>query len=64
MGGFDKHILAQSKDDIAAEVDRPAPLVEEGGYISFCDHHAAGCVAGELLFLFGEGVQCGGRGLT
>ncbi|MBI1293700.1 hypothetical protein GC175_01930 [bacterium] len=38
MGGFDKHILAQSKEVIAAEVDRLAPLVEEGGYISFCDH--------------------------
>lgn len=38
MGGFDKNILAQSKDAIAAEVDRLAPLVEEGGYIGFCDH--------------------------
>lgn len=38
MGGFDKHILAKGKDAIAAEVDRLAPLVEEGGFIPFCDH--------------------------
>ncbi len=38
MGGFDKRILAGSEDDIAREIDRLAPLVEEGGYIPFCDH--------------------------
>ena len=38
MGGFDKHILAQSKDAITREVNRLAPLVEEGGYIGFADH--------------------------
>ena len=38
QGGFDKHILAQSKPAIAAEIRRLAPLVEEGGYIPFCDH--------------------------
>ena len=38
MGGFDKHILADSKEAIAAEVHRLTPLVEEGGYIGFCDH--------------------------
>lgn len=38
MGGFDKKILASSKDAIEAEVHRLAPLVEEGGYIGFCDH--------------------------
>jgi len=38
MGGFDKHVLARSKDDITAEIHRLAPLVEEGGYIGFCDH--------------------------
>ena len=26
------------KSDITAEVERLAPLVEEGGYIPFCDH--------------------------
>jgi len=38
MGGFNKHILAQSKSYIEQEVLRLAPLVEEGGYIGFCDH--------------------------
>ena len=38
MGGFDKHILAGSKAEIEREVHRLTPLVEEGGYIGFCDH--------------------------
>ncbi len=38
MGGFDKHILARSETEIRAEVERLAPLVQEGGYIGFCDH--------------------------
>lgn len=38
MGGFDKHILAQSPRQIEKEVDRLTPLVEEGGFIGFCDH--------------------------
>jgi len=38
MGGFDKRILASSKQAIEQEVHRLAPLVEEGGYIGFCDH--------------------------
>ncbi len=44
MGGFDKHILAQSKADIEREIHRLAPLVEEGGFIGFCDHRVpTGC---------------------
>jgi uroporphyrinogen decarboxylase len=38
MGGFDKKILAKSKEAIEAEVRRLTPLVEEGGFIGFCDH--------------------------
>ena len=38
MGGFDKRILAQDHKAITAEVERHAPLVEEGGFIGFCDH--------------------------
>ena len=38
MGGFDKNILAQGKDAIEAEIHRLAPLVEQGGFIGFCDH--------------------------
>jgi hypothetical protein len=38
MGGFDKKILARDNTAIEAEVCRLAPLVEEGGYVGFCDH--------------------------
>lgn len=38
MGAFDKHILARSKGEIENEVKRLSPLVEEGGYIGYCDH--------------------------
>lgn len=38
MGGVDKHILARSRPEIAAEVKRLAPLVEEGGFIPMPDH--------------------------
>jgi uroporphyrinogen decarboxylase len=37
-GGFSKRILAAGEEAIAAEIDRLAPLVEEGGFIPFCDH--------------------------
>lgn len=39
MGGFDKRILAKGKDEIDAEINRLAPLIKEGGYVAFCDHH-------------------------
>jgi uroporphyrinogen-III decarboxylase len=38
LGGFDKRILARSREKIEQEVHRLMPLVEEGGYIGFCDH--------------------------
>ncbi|MEJ5171444.1 MAG: hypothetical protein WHU10_10690, partial [Fimbriimonadales bacterium] len=38
MGGFDKQILAQGPEAIDAEIERLTPVVEEGGYIPFCDH--------------------------
>jgi len=38
MGGFDKHILAGPIEGIEREVERLAPLVEEGGYLPFPDH--------------------------
>lgn len=38
MGGFDKHILSHSKDAITREIERLAPLVEEGGFIPMPDH--------------------------
>lgn len=38
MGGFDKHILAKGRAAIEKEIYRLTPLVEEGGFIPFCDH--------------------------
>lgn len=38
MGGFDKRILARGPAAIDAEIERLTPLVDEGGYIPFCDH--------------------------
>jgi hypothetical protein len=38
MGGFDKRILARSREAIRSEIYRLASLVEDGGYIGFCDH--------------------------
>ena len=38
-GGFDKRILARSKEAIDREVDRILPVMKErGGYIPVCDH--------------------------
>jgi uroporphyrinogen decarboxylase len=38
IGGVSKLVLAGSKEGITAEVERLAPLVEEGGYIPTPDH--------------------------
>jgi len=38
MGGFDKRILASTKEAIREEVERLRPVIEEGGYIPSCDH--------------------------
>jgi hypothetical protein len=38
IGGFDKHILSGSPGAIDREVERLAPLVEEGGFIPLPDH--------------------------
>lgn len=39
MGGVDKRILVEGPAAIEAEIERIAPLVREGGYVPFCDHH-------------------------
>ncbi len=57
MGGFDKHVLARSKADIAREVERLAPLVEEGGYIGFCDHRVPPDVPLENYLFYLETVR-------
>ncbi len=38
MGGYNKRILAQSQEAITQEINRLAPLIEQGGFIGFCDH--------------------------
>lgn len=57
MGGFDKHILQQEKAQITAEVRRLAPLVEEGGYIGFCDHRVPPDVPLENYYHYLEQVR-------
>lgn len=64
MGGFDKHILQGAKDDIEQEVRRLTPLVEEGGYIGFCDHRVPPDVTLENYIFYLETVrQIWGQGL-
>lgn len=38
MGGFSKVKLAEPFEAITKEIERLTPLVEEGGFIPFCDH--------------------------
>jgi len=57
MGGFDKHILARTKADIEKEIYRLAPLVEEGGYIGFCDHRVPPDVPLENYIFYLETVR-------
>jgi hypothetical protein len=57
MGGFDKHILQAGKAAIEAEVKRLAPLVEEGGYIGFCDHRVPPDVSLENYLFYLEMVR-------
>jgi hypothetical protein len=57
MGGFSKRILARSRDDIKAEVHRLAPLIEEGGYIAFCDHRVPPDVPLENYMYYLETVR-------
>ncbi len=65
MGGFDKHILARSKREIEAEVQRLTPLVEEGGFIGFCDHRVPPDVPLENYLFYLETVRRRwGRGIN
>lgn len=64
VGGVDKHILAGSKDAIAREVDRLAPLVEAGGYIPTPDHRVPPDVPlDNYLFYLDEAKRVWGKGL-
>lgn len=57
MGGFNKRILAHSRQEIEKEVYRLAPLVEEGGYIGFCDHYVPPDVPLENYMFYLETVR-------
>jgi uroporphyrinogen decarboxylase len=49
--------LARSKQEIEQEVQRLAPLVEEGGYIGFCDHRVPPTVPLENYTFYLEKVR-------
>lgn len=38
MGGFPKMLIAEGAEAVRRELERLAPVVEEGGFIPFCDH--------------------------
>lgn len=65
MGGFDKHILAQAAQAIEAEILRLASLVEEGGFIGFCDHRVPPDVPyANYLFYLEKVRQIWGKGVN
>ncbi|HTL52365.1 MAG TPA: uroporphyrinogen decarboxylase family protein [Planctomycetota bacterium] len=65
MGGFGKVMLAGSKDGIKREVARFAPMVEEGGFIPFCDHRVPPDVPlDNYLFYLDEAKRVWGKGLS
>jgi uroporphyrinogen decarboxylase len=65
MGGFDKHILQSSEAEIEAEVYRLLPLIEEGGYIGFCDHRVPPDVSLKNYLFYLETVRrVWGKGLN
>ena len=39
LGGIDKRAMSAGPEAIDAELARVAPLLKEGGYIPWCDHH-------------------------
>ncbi len=63
-GGFAKTILAKGPDAIDREIDRLAPLVEEGGFIPFCDHRVPPDVSLEnYLHYVRQAKKVWGKGL-
>lgn len=65
MGGFDKNILRRSRKAVERQVHRLAPLVEDGGYIAFCDHRVPPDVPFENYMYYLELVrQVWGHGVN
>jgi len=65
MGGFDKRILARGREAIRNEVERLAPLAEEGGFIPFCDHRVPADVPLEhYLYYLDQAKAIWGRGIN
>jgi hypothetical protein len=65
MGGMDKHILAQSREAITREVERLAPLVEEGGFIPMPDHRVPPDVPLDNYIYYVEEIKrVWGKGLS
>jgi len=65
MGGVDKHILARTKREIEREVNRLAPLVEEGGFIPLPDHRVPPDVPYEnYLFYLEMARKVWGKGVN
>jgi hypothetical protein len=63
-GGFDKHILAGSKEAISAEVERLTPLVEQGAFIPHCDHRVSADVPlANYVHYVEEAKRVWGKGL-
>lgn len=64
IGGVSKRILAGPKEGITREVERLAPLVEEGGYIPTPDHRVPADVSlDNYLFYLKETRRVWGRDL-
>jgi len=64
MGGVSKLTLAAGKEPIARAVRHLAPLVDEGGYIPFCDHRVPPTVPFEnYWFYLQQAREVFGRGV-
>jgi len=55
-GGFDKRAMAKGGDVIRAELDRIAPVVEDGGYIPGCDHGVPADVSWPAFIEYSRGL--------
>lgn len=57
FGGVDKRAVARGKNDIIAEVERIAPVVEEGGYLPCFDHSAHADISWNNMCFYMEYMQ-------